>query len=170
MKNIFIITLILFSVVFVNAQEKEKKSRKQIRAEREAKKIADTKSMLETKAFVFTPSQAIPTGMRSVNLTSSFDAKIKNDSIYCYLPYYGTSHTASYGSNQSPMDFNLPILKYTSEPAKKGGWTIKFDVKNKSDLLNFTFKISETGTTSLNVTSTSRASISYYGDLGKLEE
>ena len=170
MKKILIITLLIFSVAFVHAQDTQKKSRKERRAEREAKKIEDTKTLIESKSFVFVPSQAIPTGMRSVTLTSSFDAKIKNDSIFCYLPYFGTSHTATYGSNQSPMDFNLPIIKYSSEPAKKGGWTVKFDVKNKMDLLNFTFQIAETGSSSLSVFSTSRAAISYYGEIIKVEE
>lgn len=169
MKNILIITLLMFTVVLVNAQE-TKKTRKEIRAEREALKIEETKSMIENNAFIFVPSQAIPTGMRTVTLTSSFDAKIENDSIICYLPYFGRAHIADYGGTDSPMDFNQPILKYTSEPAKKGSWTIKFNVKNKNDLLNFTFQIQQTGSASLNVTSSNRSFISYYGDIIKVEK
>lgn len=170
MKNILIITILIFSVVCANAQEEKKKSRKEIRAEREAKKIEDTKSMIESKSFVFVPSQALPSGGRSVNLSSSFDAKIEDGTIVCYLPFYGRAHTAAYGGTQSPMDFTQPIQKYVSEEAKKGDWVIKFDVKNKNDMLNFTFHIGETGSASLSVNSSSRSSISYYGDIFKIEE
>lgn len=170
MKNILIITLLMFSVVFVNAQEAKKKTKKQKRAEREAIKIAETKTMIENKAFIFIPTQALPTGMKSVMLTSSFDAKIENDTIDCYLPFYGRAFTAEYGGNDSPMFFNQRLLKYSTEELKKGGWMIKFDVKNKNNLINFTFQIGETGSTSLSVTSANRAPISYFGELVKIEE
>lgn len=170
MKNILIITILMFSFVFANAQEGKKKTRKEKRAEKEAVKLEETKWMIENKAFVFIPSQVIPTGMKTVNITSSFDAKIKNDSIFCYLPFYGRAYTALYGGNESPMDFEHPTRNYNIENAKKGGWIIKFDVKNKNDLINFTFQISVSGSTSLSVTSTNRSTISYYGDIMKIEE
>ena len=47
---------------------------------------------------------------------------------------------------------------------------VEFDVRNKNDLLNFTFQIGETGTTSLSVNSSNRAFISYYGDIVKIKK
>lgn len=170
MKNILIITVLLFSVVIGNAQEEKKKTRKEKRAEKEAKKVEETKTLIENKAFVFIPSQALPTGMKTVSLTSSFEAKIENDSIYCYLPFYGRAYSAAYGGSDSPMDFDQPILKYTTEELKKGSRMIKFEVKNKNDLIKFTFQVGVTGSTSLSVTSINRAVISYYGELVPIQK
>ena len=170
MKNVLIITILVFSFVSLNAQDSKKQTRKEKRAEREAIKIEQTKTLLENKIYVFTASQAIPSGMRSINLSSSFDAKIENDTIICYLPFYGKAYTASYGGSESPMDFTQPIENYTFEKTKKGGYMVKFDVNNKNDRLNFIFQIANTGSASLNVISTNRQSMSYYGDIEKVEE
>lgn len=169
MKNIIVLTLLIFAVTVANAQESKKKSKKEKRAEREAMRIEQTKTVLENKAYLFVATQALPSGARSVNLTSSYDAKIENDTIICYLPFYGRAHTASFGGGDSPMDFTQPIENYNFEKTKKG-YQIKFDVKNKTDRLNFTLQIAESGSTSLNVTSSNRSSMSYYGDIEKIEE
>lgn len=47
MKNILIITMLVFIVVATNAQETKKQKRKAENAEKEAKLIAKTKSLLE---------------------------------------------------------------------------------------------------------------------------
>ncbi len=169
MKNIIIFALLIFAINTTNAQETKKQTRKEKRAEKEALKIEQTKSVLENEVYVFNATQALPMGMRNVNLTSSYDARIENDTVFCFLPYFGKAHTAAYGSTQSPMDFTQPIENYKFEKTKKG-YMVKFDVSNKNDRLNFTFQIAETGSTSLNVNSTNRSSISYYGNIEKVEE
>ena len=169
MKHIVIIGILLFAFATTHAQESKKLSRKEKKAAREAELIEQTKTVLESKAYVFSATQVIPTGMRSKSLTSSYDAVIKNDTIVCYLPYFGKAHTASYGSNRSPMDFTQPIEDYKFEKTKKG-YEISFEASNNSDRLKFFFQISETGSTSLSVNSTNRSSISYYGDIVKIEE
>ena len=122
--------------------------------------------MLVAKSYIFSPNQAIPSGMRSRNLDGSFSAKIHNDTIDCYLPFYGRAYSAGYGSTDGPFTFKLPINNYTMEESKKG-YMVKFDVKNKNDNINYTFQIGETGSTTLSLTSTNRQSISYYGNLEK---
>ena len=144
MKNIIVFTLLIFTVITASAQDSETKTRKEKRAEKEALKIEQTKTVLENKVYVFNATQALPMGMRSVNLTSSYDARIENDTIFCYLPYFGKAHTAAYGSSQSPMDFTQPIENYKFEKTKKG-YMVKFEVSNKNDRLNFIFQIAETG-------------------------
>ncbi len=169
MKNILIIGILILAFTTANAQETKKQTRKEKKAAREAMLIEQTKTVLENKVYVFSATQALPMGMRSKTLTSSYDVQIKNDTIICYLPYFGKAHTATYGSSQSPMDFTQPIEDYKFEKTKKG-YEIKFEVSNKNDRLNFFFQIGETGSTSLSVNSTSRSTISYYGDIVKAEE
>ncbi|MCF6357696.1 MAG: DUF4251 domain-containing protein [Draconibacterium sp.] len=169
MKNFIIIGILILAFTTANAQETKKLSRKEKKAAREALKIETTKTVLENKAYVFSATQALPTGMRSKTLTSSYDARIENDTIFCYLPFFGRSHSAEYGSNQSPMDFTQPIENYEFKNTKKG-YEIKFEVSNKTDRLVFFFQIAETGSTSLSVNSTNRSTMSYYGDIIDIEK
>lgn len=169
MKNILIIGILVLAFASTNAQETKKQTRKEKKAAREAELIEQTKTILENKVYVFSAMQVLPTGMRNRTLTSNYDAKIENDTITCYLPYFGKAHTASYGGSQSPMDFTQPIENYKFEKTKKG-YKIKFEASNKNDRLSFSFQITDTGSASLNVNSTNRSSISYYGDIEKVEE
>ena len=169
MKNIMIVGILLFAFMATQAQDTKKMSRKERKAAREAKLIEETKTALENKDFVFSATQMLPSGARSRSLTSTYDVRVKNDTIICYLPYMGTAHMASYGGNESPMDFTQPIEKYQFEKTKKG-YEIKFSVNNKSDRLNFFFQIADNGSSSLSVNSTNRSSISYIGNIEKPEE
>jgi hypothetical protein len=139
-----------------------KKSRKEIRSEEKKQRQTEVINCIESRVFVFKANYALPLGGSTVNLTSDYDLKIKNDSVFSFLPYFGVAHTAEYGSRTSPMDFDLPLLNYSLEKNKKG-FSITFDVKNQIDFLKFSLQVSESGFASLSVTSTNRQSISYTG-------
>lgn len=170
MKKILIITMLVFSFVAGNAQQTKKQKRKAEKAEKEANLIAEIKTLLESKVYVFSATQALPSGMRNVNLDTSYNLKINNDTAACYLPFYGRAYSAGYGTGEGPFDFTLPIENYKFEQAKKGGYQVQFDVKNKNDNLNFSFQIGSTGSTSLVIISTNRQSISFHGDIEKIDD
>ena len=67
------------------------------------------------------------------------------------------------------MIFDKPFETCDMEKAKKG-YEVKVTVKNSNDRLDFSFYISENGSTTLSVSSTNRQSISYYGDIVKDKE
>lgn len=154
----------MLTIFSVSAQEK--KSKKELKAEKKAQQLEQVKTTVESKNFVFDARTANPMKGRSVTLSTEYDVKITNDSIFSYLPYYGVAYSASYGGTDSPMIFDVPFETCTLEKAKNG-YTVKVEAKNKNDRLTFTFHISETGTTTLSVSSTNRQSISYYGEIVK---
>lgn len=168
MKNILIIGLFIFAFVSTNAQEVEKKSKKELKAEKEATLISQTKKLIEVKAFTFTPKSARPLQGKTIHI-SNYLVRIKNDSIFSYLPFYGRAYNTAYGSSTSPFHFTLPVDSYSSEETKKG-FRIKIGIKTKTETLGYTFNVSETGTTSLNVDSSNRQSISYSGELDKFKK
>jgi len=168
MKTIFVLIL-LFSTLIVFSQETKKKSKKELKAEKKSQQIAKTKMLIEEKAYIFKATTANPMKWRTVNLTSEYDVEIKNDSLFSYLPYYGRAYTASFGGD-SPMIFEVPINEYSVKDEKKGAYLIKVKVHNKSDLLEFNFNISENGSATLIVLSNNRQSISYFGDIEKIED
>ena len=166
MKKLLIILILLIPLVSVNAQET--KSRKEKRAEKEMQKKEEIKKLIDDRSFIFNASHALPMGGSSINLNYYFNVKIDGDSIQSYLPFYGVAYTAEYGSRNSPLDFGTSIEDYSVEK-DKNGYQIQFDVKNGNDYLNYTFRISELGFASLNVTSTNRQSISFTGKIEPVE-
>lgn len=170
MRKIVLLAFLVFAIIGVNAQDSKKQTRKEKRAAKEAKKIEQTKALLEGKDYVFVATQALPSGMRSVNLDGSYDMKIEGDEVICYLPFYGRAYSAGYGGGEGPFDFTLPIENYTLENEKKGAYLVQFEVKNKNDNIKFSLSIGNTGSASLIVTSTNRQSINFYGDIEAEEE
>jgi len=169
MKNIFIVAVLIISVFSINAQETEKKSKKELKAEKKAQEIEEIKAIVESKTFVFKASNANPMKGRTINLTSDYDVKITKDSIFSYLPYYGVAYSASYGGTDSPMIFDEPFETCDMEKTKNG-YRVEVSTKNGSDKLEFYFNVSESGSTTLSVSSINRQSISYYGNLEKIKE
>ena len=163
-------TLVLaFTLLAGHAQETEKLSRKERKALQEKQQIEEVKTLLNDKEYVFNPRTALPSGGRSRNLDGTFRAKISNNTIDCYLPFYGRAYSANYGSSEGPFTFTLPIEDYKMEDSKKG-YKVEFNVKNQNDRITFLFQISETGTATLNLNSTNRQAISYHGNIEKPDE
>ena len=170
MKKLALFAMLAVLFFSVQAQNNEKKSRKALKAEKKAQHIAEIKAIVESKNFVFDASVANPMSGSTVNLTTDYEMTIKNDSVFSYLPYYGVAYSgAAFSGNDSPMTFNRPIEQYTHE-STKNGYMVKFKVKNVNDVIDCTFHISETGSTTLSVSSMNRQSINYSGDLLKIEK
>ncbi|NQU54524.1 MAG: DUF4251 domain-containing protein [Bacteroidetes bacterium] len=169
MKNIFFILIFFFAVISVYAQDSEKKNRKELKAEKKAQRIEEINNLLKIKTFVFNATNAQPMSGGSIPLNYFFNAEINGDSIKSYLPFYGVAYHVEYGSRTSPFDFELPISNYLFEQDKKG-YHIKFEVKNKMDVINFAFHISDLGYASLNITSTNRQVMSFYGTIEEIEK
>lgn len=167
MKNLLIISILIFSVFTTNAQDK--KSKKELKAEKKAQQREEIKSIVESKTFVFKANTANPMRGRTVNLTSDYDVKVTRDSIFSYLPFFGVAYSASYGGTDSPMIFNHPFETINFENTKNG-YLVKVSVKNNNDRLEYSFHISVTGSTSLNVSSLNRQAISYNGNIKKIKE
>jgi hypothetical protein len=169
MKNIIILTFLMFSLISANAQDSKKKSRKEMKAEKNVKKAEETKNLVDSKTFVFDAKTVNPMGGTTRSITSPYDVRIENDSLFSYLPYFGRAYNVDYGNTESPMIFESPVKDFNAEKTKKG-YTVKVKVKNGSDNLEYTFHVSETGSTMLSANSTNRQVITYYGELKKIEE
>jgi hypothetical protein len=169
MKRI-ILTALFFTFLLPDlfAQEQEK-SRKERREERQEKRMEEVKNLIENKTFVFIPTHAMPLGGGSFHLSYSFEAEVRGDSIFSYLPFYGVAYHVEYGGRNSPFDFSLPIENYEMNK-DENGYRVKLEVKNKMDYITYSFHISELGYSTLNVTSTNRQAISYYGSIQKPDE
>jgi len=170
MKYIIVILVLVLALNNVSAQETTKKSRKELKAEKLSKQKEAIKKLIENKSFVFDARTAFSSTLGNINITSPYNVKIDNDSIYSYLPYYGRAYSVEYGSNKSPMIFDLPIEDLSITKKTKNGYQVHAKVKKGMDYINFYFDISETGLTTLTVDSSNRLVISYYGDIAVIKE
>ena len=168
MKRIILFTLLItFFLPDIFAQEPEK-SRKERREERQEKRMEEVKNLVENRTFAFIPTHAMPLGGGSIQLSYTFEAEVRGDSIFSYLPFYGVAYHVNYGGRNSAFDFSLPLENYEME--KDGnGYRIKLEVKNKMDYITYSLFVSELGYATLNVTSTNRQAISFYGRIEKPE-
>ena len=162
MKRIILFTLFITLIIPDLFAQEPVKSRKDRRAERQDKRMEEVKTMILDKSFVFIPSHAMPLGGGSIQLSHTFEAEIKGDSVFSYLPFFGVAYHVEYGGRNSAFDFSLPLENYEMEE-DENGYHINLEVKNKIDYITYSFHISELGYSTLNVTSTNRQAISFYG-------
>ena len=164
---LFAISVVLMATT-IHAQE-VKKSRKEIKAERDQIHKKEINQWISAQNFVFEPTHALPLSGNTQYLNHSFELKITNDSVYSYLPFFGVAYHVDYGSRQSGLDFTTQIIDYKMEK-KNEEYDIKFQAKNKSDLVVFHLNVSELGYSTLHVSSTHRQSITFYGNIGEIKK
>lgn len=169
MKHIIFTVFILGLSLGMRAQEQEM-TRKERKAKIEAEQKVHIKQLISDKTWRFEADRMLPSSGSSKTLVTDYGIDFLSDKISSYLPFYGRAYKAEYGSNRSPMDFESEVDSYNIQDWKKGGWIVNFNVKNKSDFMQFTFTITPTGSATLSVTSTDREHISFQGDITDVEK
>jgi len=165
MKILTLAVLMILSVSIISAQETEKKSKKQIKAEQKALKIQQIKDVVDNKNFVFKATSVIPKNEKTRTLTSEFGIEVRVDSIFSYMPYFGNAYSRDYTSfTDSPMGFMQPIESY-KKTKTKSGYDVDIKVINDKDVIDLAFHISKTGSASLTASSLNRQAISYMGEI-----
>jgi hypothetical protein len=124
---------------------------------------AQVQNYVHAKEFVFKAQTVIPMSGGSRQLTTEYDIKFLGDSIVSYLPYFGRSYTATYGSEGGGIDFTSTKFDYKAKARKKGGWDVTIKPQDVKEIQEMNFTISDNGSTNLRVTSTNRQPISFYG-------
>ena len=130
--------------------------------------ILEITHKVENKDFTVGVSSANPLRMRPVYLTSEFEIRIKNDSAFAFLPYYGVAHTAPFDSNESGIKFTEPMIDYVVKSNKKlNGWDIYFKVKSKTTQYKVLLNIFNNGSSTVTVNLQERDMISFNGEIKK---
>lgn len=165
-----LVFLMIMSIPLVSAQAQNsvKKSRKELRAEKEQKRKAEIVTLIDSVNFVFEATHALPMSGGTIFLNHDYDLKLTTDSVFSYLPFYGVAYYAEYGGRNGGFIFDKPIYNFKKEK-KKENYLLKFEVDRGNDNLSFILNVSELGFADLTITSTNRQSISFYGIIEKIE-
>lgn len=155
----FIFFITLFSMCFVNAQEKTKK---QIKEDQKIEKQKKISKLVESKEFVFLANRMYPQSGGALNLTAEFDVEFHPDLINCFLPFIGRGFSGiRYGGNEG-MKFKGKPRIFTIEKTKKA-YVVKAEVEGNNDTFSMMLTVYFEGTASLFINSYNRSSISYDG-------
>lgn len=162
--NVIISIALLFTLPQVKAQDAmSKKEQRRIKKEQAFTKL---KPMLEDLNFNFQATKANPQSGRQVDLTThSTTFKIINDSLYVDLPFFGRAYNTPYGGSggiKCSGHYTNYELK-TNE--KQLSYILKFKCKGENETYEFSLIVSHSGSATLNVIASQRASISYYGQI-----
>ena len=127
---------------------------------------SDVFSKVDSRDFSVIFNTAIPQRMQQVHLTSEYAIRIKNDSIFTFLPYYGVAHVAPYSTNEGGIKISEKITDFSETLSRKGDAKIlRFKTKSSTIQFQFYLNIFDNGTTTLQVSSYDKDPIHFYGEL-----
>lgn len=129
----------------------------------------DAINMIQAHEFRFVAERVNPLRGRMRHLTSSYDVTVKNDSLVSYLPYFGRAYQAPMDPSEGGIQFTSTQFSYEVNEDKKNSWNVSIKPTDQPDVQQFLFTIFDNGTATLNVTSTHRDPISFYGNIQKAE-
>ncbi|WP_413997841.1 DUF4251 domain-containing protein [Flavobacterium sp. W1B] len=166
-KSRILLVFLLFVVTMGFAQEK---TRKQLREERKIEKEKQTAILVNSKEFVFVGQKALPQGFRNIDLTTNPNfIEFKPDFIKSEMPFFGRGYMGiGYGGDKGLKFEGKPSI-FTVEKAKKT-YEIKATVRGEQDVFKISLSVSFEGSATLTINSNNRSSISYYGEISKIEK
>lgn len=121
---------------------------------------------VEGKDYTIEVTLANPTRGKTRPLTPGYELRIKADSAYAHLPYFGVAQWAPYGNTDGGIKFAKPMEGYTATPNKKGnGWDVNFKVKTTGYDYEISATIFNNNSASFSVSSTNRDMITFTGNV-----
>jgi hypothetical protein len=108
-------------------------------------------------------------GGRSVNLTTRPNfIKFNPDLIDSDMPFFGRAYSRSGYGGPSGLTFKGNPSEFNVEKTKKG-YQVTAVVKGENDTYNLSLSVGSEGNASLTISSNSRSTMSYSGDISKVE-
>jgi hypothetical protein len=160
-RMIQLVLLLLIGALPTAAQPTDRKAEKEKRRMEKEKEIA---ALIDAKTFVFKATRAIPTGFKSMDLTSNPNfVKFAPELIVSEMPFFGRAYSVSYGGD-SGLKFEGKPEVYTLEKKKKS-YVIEAKVKSNNDYFTINLSVSFEGSSSMAISSNNRSSISYNGEI-----
>jgi len=161
--------VLLFSFIGLTGYSQEK-TKKELKEEKKLEKQKQIEEMINAKDFVFVGRTAYPTGMRSVNLTTNPNyMKFQPEMIVSEMPFFGTAYSGIGYGNDTGVKFKGKPDEFKVEKKDKK-FEINAVVKSSNDNFRISLTIATEGSGTLVITSNSRSSISYHGEISAPEK
>lgn len=134
----------------------------QSKAEKKQEKARMVKECIEAKNYEIEVNTAFPMGGQSIQLSPYYSLKVRNDSVYSYLPYYGRAYMLPYGGGEG-LNFEAKVVDYKQETGKKGSYEITFSARTQEDYYTFHVTVYDNGSSGINVNMQKKQSIDFTG-------
>ncbi len=159
MKYLIIIILVFSSFsTFSNGKKKE------VKAE-------EIKELVTSQQFRFVANTASPRYGSSISLTSEYDLLIDSLQIEAWLPYFGRAYQADYGGIDGGIKFENAAKEMSIEmDKKKKNYLVEITVEGKKETYEILLNIGMSGYATLDVHSTYKQGISFYGTIEPIKE
>ena len=159
------IILCLFTGM-LTAQGTNSADKKQMKLEKEN----EMNELIESGNFKFIARSAHPMSGPSINLTSTYDLKIDNDTIEALLPFYGRVYRVDYGGEGGIKFKELAETIDKQFNNRKKIYEYSATVKTNKDVYNIKLSAGLNGFGNLTVSSQNRQPISFYGIIEPLKK
>ncbi len=156
-----LVLMFLIITTPVMAQTSDRKARKEKKRVEKEKEIA---ALVESRNFVFRASRAIPTGYKSVDLTTNANfVKFSPGLIESWMPFFGRAYSVSYGGDAGIKFEGKPQI-FTVEKKMKN-YEVEAKVQSNNDTYTINLSVSFEGSSFMIISSNNRTSISYNGEI-----
>lgn len=164
MKAKIILTAVILAL-FVTSGFAQDKSKKQRKEEKKIEKQKQVEDLINSKEFVFVARQAMPTGYKTVNLTTNPNyVKYHPEIIESYMPFFGRAFSGIGYGGESGLHFEGKAEEYTFTKGKKN-YQVDATVKDEKDTYWLILTVGFEGNASLIISSNNRSAISYSGEI-----
>jgi len=163
------IVLALFISFFVGNGYAQEKTKKQLKEEQKTEKQKQIEALINSKEFVFVAKNTSPQGYRTIDLTTNPNyMKFYPDLIKSEMPYFGKGYGGGAYGGDGGLNFEGKPEDYTIEKTNKL-YRIKAVVKGERDVYSLILSVYFGGSATLSVNSNYRSTISYNGEISKIE-
>lgn len=122
-----------------------------------------TDNVISSGNYKISVGKMMPMGGGVKILTSDYSVKIRNDSLFSYLPYAGEGYSIPYGGGKG-LIFDAPLSGYGKEYGKDK-ITVTAKVRNDEDSFTYTITVFSNGSVNLGVQPVNRRFVSFSGML-----
>ncbi|MCD7970905.1 MAG: DUF4251 domain-containing protein [Alistipes sp.] len=112
--------------------------------------------------MVIDVNRALPMQGRSVTLTGSYNLRIKGDTVFSSLPYYGRAYSLPYGGGEGMM-FEGKVEDYKVASGSKGETDVSFRVRTTEDVYQINIGVWPNGSADIRVNPQNKQMITYMG-------
>jgi hypothetical protein len=168
MRPILKVLVLIFSLLMTTGFSQEK-TRIDLKEGGKLNKQKQIEAMVNAKEFVFVARIAIPSGMRSVNLSLNQNyIKFKPDLIDSNMPFFGSAYSGVGYGTDTGLHFKGEPEVFTINKNKKN-FQIAVVVKGETDNFGLSLSVGFEGSAFLSITSNKRSTISYQGEISAIE-
>jgi len=163
--NAKISIVVIILTLLMSSGFAQEKSKKQLKEEKKIQQQKQIDSLVNAKTFDFVGRTAMPTGYKTMNLTTTTNyVKFQPELIDSYMPFYGRAYSGVGYGGDSGLKFTGKPEEFTVTKGKKN-FQVNATVKGENDTFRLSLSVSFEGSASLSITSNNRSAISYSGEI-----